>query len=212
MDGRKFGGFDPESLRLQLREEDEGKMQQRIERLQRVRVHKIIPHVWFDFASTECHDLFRDGHYYGCICLSQSVAEGLAKFILERHKCKVGKQGRPIESCKKPATSRGLIKMLKGLKGGVRNGSPMAALSSKCLEAFDRLEGGDRDDFHHLNRSVTSDRVKLEKRAEECVRALYDIESELFEFSVSEGGALIPHQPLYWPDAGKYARVFLRSS
>jgi hypothetical protein len=41
------------------------------------------PHVWFEVASTECRDLFRDGHFYGCICLSQSVAEGLGKFILE---------------------------------------------------------------------------------------------------------------------------------
>ena len=92
-----FGHLDAGSLRRLIQEEDDAKFDQRLARLQRVRLHKIIPHLWFDVASTECRDLFRDGHFYGCVCLTQSVAEALAKFVLEVHKEKIGKQRRPIE-------------------------------------------------------------------------------------------------------------------
>jgi len=201
---------DPEWIRRQIREDDEARFDQRVARAQRAKVHRIIPHLWFDVASTECRDLFRDGHFYGCICLSQSVAEGLAKFILEVHRVKIGKQKRPIEQCKKPATGKQLIDMLKKLSGGARNGQPMNALSDKCLRAFDCIEGGDRDDFHHLNKSIPTELEKLEKRAEECVTALYDIESELFGFDLASG-SLTPHQGQYWLEAGKYVKVYLRT-
>jgi hypothetical protein len=202
--------LDAEWMRQQIEKDDESKFEQRLARLQRVKVHRIIPHVWFDAASTECRDMFRDGHFYGCICLSQSVAEGIAKFILQVHHAGVGKQNRPIESCKRPAKGRSLLKKLKGLKSGTRNGKPMSVVSEKCLNAFDCIEGGDRDDFHHLNREVVTDRGELEKRAEACVMALYDIESELFGFDITSG-SLTPHQRQYWPSAGKYSKVHLRN-
>lgn len=207
-----FENVDGDWLRLQVKSDDEGKFEQRIARLQRVKLHKIIPHLWFDLASTECRDLFRDGHYYGCICLSQSVAEGIAKFVLEVHREKVGKQQRPIESCRKPMTGRQLIARLKKLKGGTRNDMPISVLSQRCIEAFERIEGRDRDDFHHLNKDVAMDREKLEKRAEECLSDLYDIESDLFGFGI-ENGAVTPFKPQYWPlpNADGLTRVFLRS-
>jgi hypothetical protein len=201
---------DPHWIRQQIRTDDEARFDHRVARVQRVKVHKIIPHLWFDVASTESRDLFRDSHFYGCICLSQSVAEGLAKFVLEAHRVTIGKRKRPIESCKKPATGRSLIDMLKKLSGGTRNGQRMSALSDKCLKAFDCIEGGDRDDFHHLNKCILTEFEKLEKRAEECVVALYDIESELFGFDIT-AGVLTPCQSQYWPDAGKYAKVYLRA-
>jgi hypothetical protein len=211
-DETMFGQLDAESMRQLIQEDDEGKFDQRIARLQRVRLHKMIPHLWFDAASTECRDLFRDGHFYGCVCLTQSVAEALAKFVLEVHKEKIGKQRRPIELCEKPMTGKQLIDRLKKLKGGTRNGQPVGVLSEECIEAFERIEGRDRDDFHHLNKGVATEREKLEKRAEECVAALYEIESELFGFGV-DNGVLVPLQPQYWPrpDAGEQVMVFLRS-
>jgi|SRR5579863_1385411 len=202
---------DAESTRKQIQKDDASNFEPRVARVQRTRLHRIIPHVWFDAASTECRDMFRDGHFYGCICLSQSVAEGLAKFVLEVHRFKVGKQKRPIELCEKPGTGRQLIDWLRSLKSGLYNGQPMSVLSEKCLKAFACVEGGDRDDFHHLNKRVITDFTKLEKRAEECVAALYDIESELFGFELTPGG-LTPYRSEYWPDAGKeYGQVHLRS-
>ena len=202
---------DAEWTRQQIQKDDEVKFEQRVARAQRVKVHRIIPHVWFDVASTGCWDLFRDGHFYGCICLSQSVAEGLAKFVLEVHHVTVGKHNRPIELCDKPATGRPLIELVKNLKRGLYNGQPMSVVSEKCAKAFECIEGGDRDDFHHLNKRIITDFAELEKRAEQCVAALYDIESELFGFELTPGG-LTPYQREYWPDAGKtYGQVDLRS-
>jgi hypothetical protein len=206
-----LSGVSAESTRKQIQKDDENNFEPRVERAQRTRLHRIIPHLWFDSASTECRDMFRDGHFYGCICLSQSVAEGLAKFVLEVHHFRVGKHKRPIELCKKPATGRQLINWLKSLRIGLYNGQPMSVLSDKCLKAFECIEGGDRDDFHHLNNSIITDFGELEKRAEECVAALYDIESELFGFELTAGG-LTPYQREYWPDPGKqHGQVHLRS-
>jgi len=181
--------------RILLLEDDEDKFEQRLVRVLRVRVHKFIPHAWFNGASVECGNLFRDGHFYGCICLSQSVAEGLAKFVLEAH------------GDKKSARGKRLIDKLKKLKARARNEQVM---SRRCLEAFERIAGSDRNDFHHLNETVITDRGKLEKRAEECVMALYDIESELFGYDISDG-RLVPHDPKYWPQDGEFLRVHLRS-
>jgi hypothetical protein len=206
-----LGRVDAEWVRQQIQEDDEGKFEQRVERVLRVNFHRISPHHWFNFASTECRDLFRDGHFYGCICLSQSVAEGLAKFVLEVNAVRIGKQKRPIDLSKKPATGKRLIRLLKKLARGTRNGKPMNVLSEKCLKAFECIEGGDRNDFHHLNKGIVTDRVKLEKRSEECVMALYDIESELFAFDVSSGGRLVPSQPQYWPADGEKLKVYLRA-
>lgn len=76
-------------------------------------------------------------------------------------------------------------------------------------EAFDCIEGGDRDDFHYLNKRIIADFAKLEERAEECVLALYEIESELFGFEFKDG-AITRYRREYWPDAGKkYAKVHL---
>jgi hypothetical protein len=195
-----MGQVDDGWVRRQLQEDDQGKLEQRVARVLRVRTHKIVPHVWFDVASTECRDLFRDGHFYGCICLSQSVAEGLGKFILEVH-----------HSTAKNPKGKHLIKLLRNLKWGKYHGQDLPVLTDECLKAFVCIEGDDRNDFHHLNKGIMTDLAKLEKRAEECVMALYHIETELFGFEV-KAGILTPYRREFWPDSGKeYGQVYLRA-
>lgn len=195
-----LGQVDAGWIRQQIEDDDKGKFEQRVARVLRVKLHKIIPHLWFDVASTECRDLFRDGHFYGCICLSQSVAEALGKFVLEVH-----------HSTAKNPKGTHLIKLLKNLKWGRYRGEYLPVLSDECLLAFDCIEGGDRNDFHHLNKGIMTDFAKLEKRAEECVNALYQIEVELFGFEVKKG-ILTPYRREYWPDAGKQnGQVYLRA-
>jgi hypothetical protein len=199
---------DHDRIRKQLCARDEETIEQRIARVQRVKVQRVIPLEWFSTASTECRDMFIDGHFYGCICLAQSVGEGIGKFVLEVHREGIGKQQWPVKNAK-GVKGKKLLKTLKGLKRGTRNGHPMCVLTDKCLDAFTRIEGNDRNDFHHLNRNIPIDLAALEQRAEECVTALYDIESELFgcEF----GASLTPNQRQYWRDAEKYTKVFLRA-
>ena len=48
-------------------------------------VHGVTPMHHFSKASSECKDLYRDGHLISAVMLSQSVAEGIWRFVLERN-------------------------------------------------------------------------------------------------------------------------------
>ena len=54
-----------------------------------------------------------------------------------------------------------------------------------------------RDDYHHLNLNIETDRVKLEAFAYDKVLLLKEIESEVFQFSVVDG-KLVPENRKYW--------------
>lgn len=58
---------------LQLANIDEAKFAARAARAGRTRVHGIIPQHFFSAASSECRELFIDGHFYGCISLAQPL-------------------------------------------------------------------------------------------------------------------------------------------
>lgn len=56
-----------------LRQEFEQTITSRMRRYSTVKPHSIIPNAKFAVASSECSLLSRDGHFYGCIALSQAV-------------------------------------------------------------------------------------------------------------------------------------------
>jgi len=72
-------------------------------------------------------------------------------------------------------------------------------ISLEAYRAFKSIDGGDRNDYHHLNANIETDLEKLEARAGECVRALFTIQIEVFAFSVGEGGTMLVTNPQYWP-------------
>ena len=93
--------MDPESARMQverhrLMSELAGDCQaragERVDRYLRAQHHGIIADTPFAPASAECIDLFRDGHFYGAISLSQAVGEALV-----RHMCR-SNQWKPAEN------------------------------------------------------------------------------------------------------------------
>src|SRR5688572_21384410 len=57
-----------------------------------VKPHPIIPNTHFAAVSTQCTGLFRDGQFYGCIALTQSVTEALVRFVCQKNSCKVSKE------------------------------------------------------------------------------------------------------------------------
>jgi len=178
--------------REQLRADDASHFEGRFARLARTEVHWLIPAEWFAPASSECRDMFRDGHFYGCICVAQAVGETLAtKFLMDHHPAAENEQG---DTCAEKLFRAGVI-------------------THECRLAFLLIRGDDRNDFHHLNTNVPTERVKLEQRAEECVRALYEIESEVFAYDISLQGTVNPRRPEYWPKVGaNMMQVFLRRS
>lgn len=180
---------DGDWIREQLRQEDAGRFDYRYTRALRTRVHRMIPPEWFAPASTECREMFTDDHFYGCITVPQAVGEALAtKFLVEHHS---GVSRNRDETWAEAFQRTGVI-------------------TDSCCRAFLRIRGTDRDDFHHLNKQVPTDYEKLEKRAEECVRDLYDIESEIFGYDISDGGKVIPRRPQYWKFGTGIVPVFLR--
>ena len=181
---------DPTWKAEQLKRLDEARLSGRAERAARTEVHGVIPNHFFAAASSECRDLFIDGHYYGCISLAQAVAEGLATYLGRLHQ--VGAKKDPQQRVRRLQT-----------KGAITDGS---------MKAFLLIWGTDRNTFHHLNEDVPTDYGELEQRAESCVRALLAIESELFAFSINEG-RLVPTHPIYWPKTdSEHVDVFLRLS
>ena len=77
--------FNEKQLEDSLRQEFEQTIKSRIQRYLSVKPYGIIPNTKFAVASSECSLLFRDGHFYGCIALSQAVSEALVKYICEKN-------------------------------------------------------------------------------------------------------------------------------
>ena len=174
----------------QLRRHDGARLVSRTERAARTEVHGVIPNHFFSAASSECRDVFIDGHYYGCISLAQAVADGLSSYLGRLHH--VGAKKDPQQRVQR-LSKKGII-------------------SAGALDAFFRIWGNDRNTFHYLNEDVPTNYSDLERRAEECVKSLFEIESELFAFGISEG-RIVPTHPIYWPKSdAEHTNVFLRLS
>lgn len=160
----------------------------RAERAGRTKVHGVIPNHFFSAASSECRDVFIAGHYYASISLAQAVAEGLARFLGDFHG--VGAKRDPPQRVRR-LQSKGVI-------------------TKRALDAFLRVWGNDRNTFHHINENISTDHEELERRAEECLNALLEIESEVFAFEISDG-KLVPKNLAYWPKSDPdHVNVFLR--
>lgn len=157
-----------------LKQDFEQTLSYRVERYLKVKPHEIVPLTEFAPVSAECALLFRDGHFYGSISLSQAVAEAIVKFLCQKN------GWRPTRNFE------GNVIKLETRKFISSN------MKDKLLRIWDR-----RDDYHHLNPTIETDRNKLESLAYEKVLLLKEIESEVFKFSIVNG-KLIPENIKYW--------------
>ena len=158
-----------------LRQEFEQTLPQRLTRWLQVKPHDLIPATHFAAASSECGKLFRDGHFYGCIALTQAVAEALVRFMCQRNSWRPGKQfEKNVETLSKR-------KVIKG------------ELKKSLLKIWEQ-----RNDYHHLNQSVERDRGELEKLAKRKCDLLLQAEQQVFAFTVCSG-KIVPKCPKYWP-------------
>ena len=166
-----------EWLRQQTRNLFEAKLEINLDRTIQTKVHGVIPHHYFSAASSECREMFIEGHFYGCITLAQAVAEGLSRFV---------------------ADVNGITGLSKDPVNRVSKLHKRGFISAEARGAFKKIWSDDRNIYHHLNENIETDPERLEGRAEECVNALCEIESELFAFDIVEG-AISPKRPEYWP-------------
>jgi hypothetical protein len=170
-----------------IRQEFEQTLPERVERYLQVKPHGIIPNAPFAAPSSECSFLYRDGHFYACIALVQAVAEAIVRYI-----CDIDFHGhdRVFEKNVEKLYKREFIS---------------GKLKESLLKIWEK-----RDDYHHLNPSVKSDRQTLEKLAKEKARLLVKVESEIFKFSLGKDGGIVLKYPKYWKISGDRAEAFLR--
>jgi len=184
-----MSGEHNEGLLKDMRGSFEASLPQRLARASRVKLQNIIPAHWFASAASECAGMYIAGYFYGAISVAQAYVEALTRFLAEHNRTRMPSD--PVERCR-----------YLHREGFLLDRSLSAALAILS----------DRNDFHHLNKSVEQDFEKLEARAAECINELHAIESEVFAFSFGpEPGKVALKKPDYWPSGGPaLAQVNLR--
>jgi hypothetical protein len=168
---------DPIQQRLtedSIRQEYNQTLSVRAQRFIKIKPHGIIPFTPFAPPSSECGLLFRDGHFYGCIALTQAVGEALTRFLCTRNGWKPAKI---FETNIDKLQNRGFISH---------------DIKKKFLYLWQN-----RDDYHHLNPEIETNLKELETIALNKILCLKEIEAEIFAFSFDDG-KLIPKYPKYW--------------
>jgi len=130
----------------------------------------------FARASSETLYLYRDGYYTSCIMVTQSVAEGIIKFVAERNEISQ-QQGESKQDLAQRMLQSNII-------------------SQELVDAFVRIQGSYRNDFHHMNPTVAD--VDLACVAERNTNDLSVIEREIFACNFGPNGTVVPKNPLYW--------------
>src|SRR5437867_107964 len=74
-----------EDLKQGMRGALDQTIEERVDRYLEVAHQGIVPNHHFAAASSECIDLYRDGYLLSALMVSQSVTEGIWRFILERN-------------------------------------------------------------------------------------------------------------------------------
>jgi len=170
-----------------LRQELAGDLSDRVNRYLQVKPYWIIANTHFAAASAQCALLFRDGYFYACIALTQAVAEALVRFLCERSSCG----------------------STKDFNKNVEKLWTRKFIGDKEKECLIRI-WKNRNDYHHLNDTVETDRRKLEDMSREKVCSLNDVESEVFSVTIATDGSVILKNPKYWDVRSNQVQAFLR--
>ena len=112
---------------------DEYTREERVDRYLEVNRQRIIGSHHFARASTECIDLYRDGHFIATVMATQAVNEGITKFVAERNNINY--------------ENMTLSDLLTNL-------ASQSIFSQDCFEASDQIRRSFRNDVHHMNPPV----------------------------------------------------------
>ena len=161
-----------------------------VQRAEQTDVVQMIPNHYFSAASAEIREMYIAGYFIGAITLSQSVAEGLSRFLCERNRIR--------RYPKKDHLKRVDRLILEKI------------ISLDTKNAFYKIEER-RNDFHHMNENITANRSDLEAKAKLNVDRLFRIEKEIFDYRINKG-VLVPVSSQYWDiSADGTTEAFLRS-
>lgn len=147
-------------------------LDERVDRYLEIDHQGIIGNHYFAAASSECINLYRDGHFIATVMASQAVNEGILKFIAERNNIQAGNHEELME-----------MLVTKSL------------ISCDCADASERIWRSFRNDAHHMNPKVAT--IPFKQLANQNLQALAAVEREIFGVNI-EQGKLLPKQPKYW--------------
>lgn len=156
-----------------LRSELELSIDDRVSRCLEVEHHGIVANHHFAAASSEVLTLYRDGYFLSTVMVSQAVSEGIWDFLLERAGLTPAKDHQSLISS--------LVESSR--------------ISTEAGEAFTRIFRSFRNDYHHMNPSVSS--RPTQDLARRTIRDLAVIEQDVFAFTIDQG-RLIPLRPENW--------------
>jgi len=165
---------------------------ERVDRYLEIGHQWIIGNHHFAAASSECINLYRDGHFIAAVMVSHAINEGIIVFVADRVKLPRNKSGGGAKSIED------LIADLE------QNGT----ISKTCADASRSIYESYRNDVHHMNPKVGS--IDFPVLARENLKRLAIIESEIFGVDIVEG-KLNPHHPVFWDlNSDGTVSVFLR--
>jgi hypothetical protein len=164
----------------------------RVERYLDIEHQWIVGNHHFASASSECIDVYRDGHFIAAVMMSHSINEGIIEFVTDRGKLPKHKSDGNAKSIEE------LINQLEQQK----------IISKACGDAALGIYGSYRNDIHHMSPKVSS--IDFCSLARENLKRLAMIEGEIFGVDVING-RLKPHHPVYWDlNADGTVSAFLR--
>ena len=137
----------------------------------------LVPDGPFAAPSVECAEQFRDGHYFGCIALTQAVFEAVIRHIWQ------------VKLKKKPNQEGSFDKHLEALH-------KKKFISDEWMTKLDQM-WAERHSFHHLRPSVEADHLKLEELARNTLKLLNELERQFFGFTLRDG-MVVPDHPDDW--------------
>jgi hypothetical protein len=160
-----------------IKSEDPQTLSDRASRFLQVRDTVIVPNRPFAASSIECAEQFRDGHYFGCIALAQSVLEAVILHVWQ------------IALKRKPNHEDTFDKNIDALH-------KKKVISDKWKAKLEQM-WANRHSFHDLRPSAKSDQQRIEEMARNLLMLLSDLEREFFGFTSREG-IVVPDHPEYW--------------
>jgi len=152
---------------------------ERVDRYLDIDHHWIISNHHFAAASSECINLYRDGHFIATVMMSHSINEGIIVFIADRVKLPRDKSDGGAKSIED------LIAELEQTR----------TISKLCADALRGIYESYRNDVHHMSPKVNS--IDFQVLARENLRRLATVESEIFGVDIVKG-KLNPHHPVFW--------------
>jgi hypothetical protein len=167
--------FRREQLRRRFAEEAEGSMEIRIDRYIEVNHQNMVATHHFTLASRECHDCYAHGHFIAAIMLSQAVAEGILKLMVERNRLQVHAGNRESR--------------LMALQ-------EIGFLDNESSTAFKQIFQSFRNDYHHMNPPVGT--IDHEQLARRNIKDQATIERYVFGYTIDAEGRAVPNNPQYW--------------